>query len=108
MPSKPTLLILGASARAAAGSAIRAGFSPWCADLFADADLRRMASVVRCPIENYPAGFIEILRAAPDAPWIYTGALENHPNLIRRLSQLRPLWGNGASALRSARSPVII
>ena len=34
------LLIFGASARAAAFSALRAGLAPWCVDLFADADLR--------------------------------------------------------------------
>lgn len=108
MEFKPTLLILGASARAAAGSAIRAGFSPWCADLFADADLRRIAPAIRCPFERYPNAFAEILAAAPDAPWIYTGALENHPNLIRRLSELRPLWGNGPKAIRAARSPKFV
>jgi len=32
------VLIVGASARAAAFSALRAGLRPWCADLFADLD----------------------------------------------------------------------
>src|SRR5688572_27693749 len=96
----PTLTILGASARAAAASAIRAGFIPWTADLFADRDLREMVpDAIRCPSEKYPVGLLDILKEAPDAPWMYTGALENSPNLIRKLMEIRPLWGNGPEAL---------
>ncbi len=39
--SAERLLIVGASARAAAFSAMRAGFQPLCADRFADVDLSR-------------------------------------------------------------------
>jgi predicted ATP-grasp superfamily ATP-dependent carboligase len=100
------LIILGASARAAAISAVRAGFEPWTADLFADADLRAsVRDAVRCPVDDYPRGFREILRDAPDAPWIYTGGLENHPDLIRDLSEIRPLWGNGPDVLAACRAP---
>ena len=42
---RPRLLITGASTRAAAWSAVRAGFFPVCADRFADADLRKVAEV---------------------------------------------------------------
>jgi uncharacterized protein len=105
----PTLLIVGASARAAAGSARRAGFTPWCADLFADVDLRAMVpDAVRCPLGQYPKGLESILRNAPDGPWIYTGGLENHPDLIRRMARLRPLWGNGPNALSKSRSPFAV
>lgn len=43
--SRPRLLITGASTRAAAWSAVRAGFFPVCADRFADEDLRQVAEV---------------------------------------------------------------
>ena len=103
------LVIVGASARAAAASARRAGFAPWCADLFADVDLRAIAShAVRCPIQNYPAALLEIIQSAPEAPWIYTGGLENHPRLIETMAQIRPLWGNDGDVLRRARSPFVI
>jgi predicted ATP-grasp superfamily ATP-dependent carboligase len=103
------LLIVGASARAAAMSAVRAGFAPWCSDLFADLDLRAIVPcIVRCPIHQYPSAFSEILRSAPEAPWMYTGGLENHLNLIRTMAQIRPLWGNGPDALAKARSPFTI
>jgi uncharacterized protein len=105
----PRLLIVGASARAAAASARRAGFDPWCADLFGDADLRRLApDSVRCPADEYPAGLVDILRDAPAGPLIFTGGLENHANLVRALGELRPLWGNGPDALARSRSPFTI
>jgi len=105
----PTLIILGASARAAAASAIRAGFTPWTADLFADVDLKAMVpDAVRCPVGQYPHGLLDILKEAPEAPWIYTGALENHPSLIRKMAEVRPLWGNGPNALLVSRSPFFI
>jgi predicted ATP-grasp superfamily ATP-dependent carboligase len=103
--TEPTsLLILGASARAAAFSALRAGLRPWCADLFADVDLRRCCPAVRLA-GPYPDGFAALLAAAPAAPWLYAGGLENHPRLVSRLARLRPLWGNDAPALKAARSP---
>jgi len=103
------LLIVGASARAAAASARRAGFDPWCADLFGDADLARLApDSVRCPADKYPAGLIDTLRDAPPGPLIYTGGLENHPKLVRALAGLRTLWGNGAEALARIRSPFAV
>ncbi|MBO0700178.1 MAG: ATP-grasp domain-containing protein, partial [Zavarzinella sp.] len=79
------------------------------ADLFADADLRVLApGSVRCPAGQYPHGLLDILRDAPPGPWMYTGALENHPNLVRALAEIRPLWGNDANALVRCRSPFVI
>jgi predicted ATP-grasp superfamily ATP-dependent carboligase len=105
MPSDQLLLIFGASARAAAFSARRAGLRPWCADLFADADLRACCPVRPVSPPDYPDGFVEVSRQGPPGPWLYTGGLENRPALIRRLSRERPLWGNGAAVLRRVRSP---
>jgi predicted ATP-grasp superfamily ATP-dependent carboligase len=106
MKREKTLLILGASARAAAFSALAAGLEPICGDAFADADLRRA-----CPSRataRYPAGLAEIARAAPPAPWIYTGALENQPALIARISQGRLLLGNGSRVLAGVRDPFAV
>jgi len=101
------LLILGASVRAAAFSALRAGRRPWCVDLFADADLRR-----HCPARRlagrYPGGFAAVLETAPQAPWMYTGGLENYPSLVQRLAELRPLWGNNGPVLRWVRDPFFL
>ena len=69
------VLIVGASTRAAAFSALRAGLRPRCLDLFADADL-----AARCPVA----------RLDPDGPfdppacdaWLYTGSMEARPDLV--------------------------
>jgi uncharacterized protein len=97
------VILLGASTRAAAGSALRAGWIPWCIDLFADADLQNIAVVRKVPMDAYPHGLLEALTDAPQAPVIYTGALENRPDLIARID--RPLWGNSPTVLRAIRDP---
>lgn len=98
------ILIVGASARAAAESARRGGLRPWAADLFCDEDLRACCHAVR--IENYPHGAAQALSSAPPGPWMYTGALENYPELIERLADIRPLDGIGGESLRAVRDPV--
>ncbi len=99
-----SLLILGASTRAAAVSALRAGLRPRCVDLFADADLQAL-----CPAQRlsgkYPWAFVEVIDDAIPGPWLYTGGLENYPHLVQRLAQRRPLWGNDGPVLRRARDP---
>ncbi|MGE5193557.1 MAG: ATP-grasp domain-containing protein [Deltaproteobacteria bacterium] len=100
---RPSVLIVGASTRAAAQSAIRAGLNPICADLFADLDLRACARVLE--LADYPRGLVTAAAAAPACPWMYTGGLENHPGLVGRISQARPLWGNGPDVLRRVRDP---
>jgi uncharacterized protein len=98
-----TLIIIGASTRAAATSAWRAGWTPWCADLFADADLERIAPVKKVPLENYPHGLLDALNDAPAGPVMYTGGLENWPNLLAKID--RPLFGNTPEVVRTVRTP---
>ena len=98
-----TLAILGASSRAAAQSATRAGIEAYAIDLFADQDL-----AVLCPAERivrYPADFFSAIERVPNGPWIYTGGLENYPRLIERLAKKRRLWGNRGKALVRVRDP---
>jgi predicted ATP-grasp superfamily ATP-dependent carboligase len=97
------LLIVGASARAAAQSALRAGITPCCVDQFADLDLSLQAEVIRAAA--YPRSLPQEARAFPKMPFMYTGALENHPRVVQALSNDRPLWGTSAAALRAVRDP---
>jgi predicted ATP-grasp superfamily ATP-dependent carboligase len=97
------LAIVGASTRAAAASSVRAGFQPVTADLFADADLRRIATTTR--ITPYPEGFADWLRAIEPPAWMYTGALENHPELVDQMAWIAPLLGNPGDVLVRVRSP---
>ncbi len=87
-------------------SARRAGLSVLAGDLFGDLDLQACCPSVR--VSNYPQGLIDVLAAAPPGPWMYTGALENHPQLIERMAGLRPLWGNTADCVRRIRDPVAV
>ena len=106
MSEQPNIIIVGASVRAAAFSALRAGMRPYAIDLFADSDLVNACPAVK--IKRYPHDFEQALAAAPQAPWIYTGGLENHPDLIAHMESLRPLYGNGADVLRRIRSPELL
>jgi predicted ATP-grasp superfamily ATP-dependent carboligase len=98
------LVILGASVRAAAASACRAGLTPYCGDLFADVDLRGVAVAVR--VTDYPEGLADVARSAPPGWWMYTGGLENHPDLVDRTAAERPLAGNRGDVLRRVRNPL--
>ena len=100
------LLIVGASARAAAFSALRAGLSPGAVDLFADRDLAAVSRCVRVPPAAYPWGLVDAADDFPTGPWMYTGALENHPDVVALLSKRRPLLGNRAATLRMVRDPL--
>ncbi len=99
-----SLTIIGASVRAAAASAVRAGYRVRAGDMFADLDLRALCPAVRAM--DYPHGFEALLRAAPSDGWMYTGALENHPRLVARLARIAPLWGNPAEVLHDVRDPL--
>ncbi|MBL8795556.1 MAG: ATP-grasp domain-containing protein [Planctomycetia bacterium] len=107
MSAAGNLMILGASARAAAFSALRAGLKPWCADLFADADLQARCPAMRLPPDTYPQGFADLMQTELAGPWMYTGGLENYPQLVRKMAARRPLWGSAASALVACRSPAV-
>lgn len=106
--SPASVLILGASIRAAAASARRAGLAPWGADLFADRDTQLLAPCQRVGVTQYPQAFAALSRDGPTGPWLYTGALENHPALVRRIARHRPTWGNEPAILARVRSPRMV
>lgn len=100
----PALLIAGASARAAAFSAVRAGLRPACADLFADADLASVAEVTA--VADWPGGIERWAeKYDPAVPLVYVGGLENEPDLLDRLARARPLCGVFGDPLRIVRTP---
>jgi len=100
------LLIFGASTRAAAFSALRAGLQPWCADLFADADLQACCPAMRVPADSYPRGFLTLAKESIPGPWMYTGALENWLLEEPEIAFIRLLWGIFGEELFLARSPM--
>lgn len=104
MPTR--LAIVGASVRAAAQSALRAGYEVVGADLFADADLDGVCPITK--IDDYPHGFADWLAAQDVDAWMYTGALENYPDLVDRMAAIKPLWGVSGEALRRCRDPLVL
>jgi predicted ATP-grasp superfamily ATP-dependent carboligase len=102
--SGPPLVIVGASVRGVASSAVRAGFRIFAADLFGDYDLRAIAAAVTT-IQPYPDGIPTAVARFPSGPLIYTGGLENHPSLLARLAADRPLAGSPPDAVARVRDP---
>lgn len=114
--------VVGASARAAIHSLARAGYrlrdsrpvagkaplhgrSMWAVDLFADRDLKRVAACVACPLDRYPDALPELAAQFPPGPVLYTGGLENYPQVVRELAESRELWGNPPEVLARVRDP---
>jgi len=98
-----TLILIGASVRALAFSCIRAGYKPWCIDLFADEDLAK-----NCPTtlitKSFPNQIADLIKSAPMAPILFTGGLENHPSLLHLLSAQRTVLGIMGNTLSNLRN----
>lgn len=92
---------VGASVRALAESLTSAGYEVVAADLFNDYDLQQIAATQR--IVDYPHDLLRLVEGVDADAWIYTGGLENHPELVDQLTARLPLLGNGGEALRCVR-----
>ena len=104
-----SLIILGLSARAAAESAVRAGFAPWCIDVYGDRDLHRIATVRVCPPREFPSAMLRMLDDAPaEADLLLTAGMENHPDLLDAICFDHPLLGSGVDAIRQVRDPLAL
>ena len=98
------LLIVGASARAAAESAKRASFEPLAIDQFGDQDLRDIAEVRLC--HQFPEQIPELAETLPTGGLVLTGAMENHLSVVEAISPARPYWGCPLHAIAAVRDPV--
>ncbi|MEE2781210.1 MAG: ATP-grasp domain-containing protein [Planctomycetota bacterium] len=98
------LLIVGASARAAAEAAVRSGFRPFAIDQFGDIDLCRVATVRTCP--RFPESIAQVAADLPDAPVLLAGGMENHPQIVAQLAASRPVYGCPPAVVRRVRDPL--
>lgn len=106
-PHAQAIVVAGASARAMAESATRAGWRVHAADLFADLDLRAVA-VAAERARPYPDALPATVTGFPPGPWLYCGALENHPTVIAAISGARPLAGCTPAAVAAVRDPATL
>ncbi len=102
------LLILGAAVRPAAWSALRIGLQPTCVDLFADVDLASACRATRIEPADYPDGLLAFADRSGPTDWLYTGAMENRPDLVDAISRRHRLLGNPAATLRAVRDPLAL
>ena len=100
--------VVGASARAAVHSLARAGLAAWAVDLFGDRDLRQVARWLQCPLDHYPAALPDLASRFPSGPLLYTGGLENYPELITKLAAKHELWGNPPEVIEHVRDPYLL
>jgi predicted ATP-grasp superfamily ATP-dependent carboligase len=97
------LLIVGASGRAAAESARRAGMVPLVVDAFGDDDTRRLA---QCRVaQPYPNRLVVEVAQFPAADWMFVGGLESSPGVVERIAGERRLLGIAGPILRKVRDP---
>jgi predicted ATP-grasp superfamily ATP-dependent carboligase len=96
-----SLWLVGASVRALANSLVQAKFRVQAADQFADADLQRLGSTQ--PVRNYPQDLPQLVQQISADAWLYTGGLENHPQVIAALEAQLPLYGNGSQVVQQVR-----
>jgi Predicted ATP-dependent carboligase related to biotin carboxylase len=104
------LIIAGGSVRAACQAAHAAGLRVAAIDLFADVDTSWYADeVIQLDRAGYPDNLLPALdRFDHSIPLMYTGGLENNPDLIQRINAKRPVWGNGSNTLRRVRDPILL
>ena len=98
--------VVGASARAAAFSALRAGLTPLCWDLFGDSDLVAVAEVQT--LEALDDDSLLDDSARRGLPLMQVGGMENRPDWLARASATGPLWSNTAEVVRRVRCPLTV
>ena len=89
--------------RPAAILANAAGFQVSTVDLFADADTQEH-SLASYRSQNYPYDTFSIAKSTNAPCWMYTGCMENCPDLIAELATTKQLLGNDKKAIELCRS----
>jgi predicted ATP-grasp superfamily ATP-dependent carboligase len=99
------VLIAGVSARAAAWSAVRAGFAVATVDAFADRDQPPSVRTLRIGRPFRAAAAARAAAAVPCDAVVYLSGFENTPGAVAALATGRSLWGNPPEVLRRVRDP---
>jgi uncharacterized protein len=116
MGSEAAVLIAALSGRALAASARRGGYVPLVADMFGDVDTLdaahrhgRLSGSLASGIQEQ--NLIETLQALSEGQEpvgvVYGTGFEDRPQLLRRLAERWPLFGNGADVVTKLKNPQI-
>ena len=101
------MLLAGASTRAAAESAARAGFAVTALDAFGDLDQHPSVRALAMPRVT-ANGLARAARTIACDAAAYVASFENHPRAVRTLAAGRALWGNPPAVLRRVRDPLLV
>jgi predicted ATP-grasp superfamily ATP-dependent carboligase len=117
MSDRPSLIVVGYSARALASSAKRAGFAPLAIDVFGDDDTREISlatitlegGLSNGLTETAVADAIEtLIRAHNPIGLVYGSGFEHQPGLITVVSRETRIFGNNSRSLARAKDPVLL
>jgi predicted ATP-grasp superfamily ATP-dependent carboligase len=104
----PGVLLTGVSMRAAAQSAVKAGYLTHTIDAFADLDLprgKKKMARVNADGRFDASGVSQDARDVAADAVVYGSGFEDDSNSVDQLSQGRALWGNPPDVLKQVRSP---
>ena len=101
------VLIAGASVRAAAQSCQRAGISQIHAiDLFGDQDLPKNCHWQE--LSDYPNDILRLAENVEPAVFLFTGGIENHPEIIESVASRHSVIGCNNTILQRVRDPFLL
>jgi uncharacterized protein len=107
----PEVLLTGVSMRAAAQSAVKAGYHPHTVDAFADLDVPAPKQRPE-PVDGesrFDAGRVSRdTVGVPADVVVYGSGFENDLGAVDLISKGRALWGNPPAVLRKVRSPRLL
>ncbi len=104
----PRVLIVGVSTRAAAESAVRAGYDVVAFDAYGDLDQPSEWHTLPAGVSWRTGRAARLARGIEADAVVYLSNFENDPRAVASLAMGRCLWGNVPEALRRARDPLAV
>jgi uncharacterized protein len=103
----PEVLLTGVSMRAAAQSAVRAGYNTHTIDAFGDLDVPKPKKHVSTAAGRRfdPRRVLQTAKTIPVDAVVYGSGFEDDSPAVDEISRGRALWGNPSDVLRRVRSP---
>lgn len=103
------LILIGASIRSLTATALRAGYAPFCVDLFCDSDLTWMLEEHGADrpirISSFADAPAVVSKLPSHLPVVWAGGIENTPAVIDAISQRRKVLGPSTRAVEYVNHP---